>query len=504
MEPERQSNLFETKMTLGELESHLWEAANILRGPIDQADFKSYIFPLLFFKRISDVYQEEFEEALRTYGGDHTFAAYAENHRFQIPQEHSWERVRKAEKNIGASLLVALQEIERANKEELAGIFGDTPWTNKDRIADAVIKDLIEHFSKRPLTNAAVEPDVLGQAYEYLIKQFADLSNRKAGEFYTPRNVVKLLVSILAPRSDETFYDPACGTGGMLIEVAQHVLNSGQSTAMLSGKLFGQEKNLTTAGIARMNLFLHGVEDFSIARGDTLRQPAFFENDRLKTFDCVIANPPFSLKAWGNDAWSSDRFGRAFAGVPPWSTADFAWVQHMMRSMAPEVGRVAVVLPQGALFHGGVEGVIRRKILETDKVEAVISLAPNLFYGTDLAACILIIRDTKPSPGKVLFVDASDQFRKGRAQNTLENHQVNRILRWYVDFTDIPGRVKIADMKDIARHDFSLRVQLYVESQAQQNLPSLPEALQKLNNTHVDLTAAELRMRKELDKWGLN
>ncbi|WP_324192972.1 class I SAM-dependent DNA methyltransferase [Nocardia transvalensis] len=493
------------KITLGELESHLLEAANILRGPIDQADFKSYIFPLLFFKRISDVYWEEYRQALDESGGDVEYARFAENHRFQIPGHCHWKVVQYAPKNIGAKLVAAFRDIEKANSDTLYGIFGDAPWANKERISDEVLRTLLEHFSSQPLTNEAVEPDVLGQAYEYLIKKFADLSNKKAGEFYTPRSVVKLLVEILNPKEGETVYDPACGTGGMLIEVVQHILRGGGRPQMLYGKLFGQEKNLTTAGIARMNLFIHSVEDFQIVRGDTLRQPVFFDGDSLATFDCVIANPPFSLKAWGEDLWKNDPFGRKFAGIPPRSSADYAWVQHMMTSMAPRSGRVGVVLPQGALFRTKSESGIRRSVLETDKVEAVIGLAPNLFYGTGLAACIVIIRDQKPADrkGRVLFIDASDQFRRGRTQNTLEAEHVDRILEWYRAYADISGRSHVADMTEIARNDYNLNIQLYVSPTDSDNVLDVEEATARLDAALADAEQAEDRFRTQLKEWGL-
>lgn len=313
-------------VTLSELEAHLWESANILRGPIDQADFKSYIFPLLFLKRISDVYDEEYQQALTEADGDVDYAAFDENHRFQVPEGAHWSELRERAENVGQAIQQAMRAIEQANPNKLYGIFGDTQWTNKERLPDKLLRELIDHFSKLPLSNDRVEPDVLGNSYEFLIKRFADLSNKKAGEFYTPRSVVKMLVNILDPQEGETVYDPACGTGGMLIEVVQHVRNSGGRVQLLWGKVFGQEKNLTTAGIARMNLFLHGVEDFQVVRGDTLRDPAYFVGDELATFDCVIANPPFSLENWGDEVWASDRFGRNFAGIPPKKSGDYAWV----------------------------------------------------------------------------------------------------------------------------------------------------------------------------------
>ena len=296
-------------MTLPELEQYLAKSADLLRGSIDQADFKAYIFPLMFFKRISDVYLEEFAQALEESGGDHEFAAFAENHRFAIPEGNLWADVRNHTENIGSALQTAFREIEKANPETLYGIFGNANWTNKDKLPDRKLADLIEHFSTKTLSNANVAPDVFGNAYEYLIKRFADQSNKKAGEYYTPRSVVGLLINILDPIEGESVYDPACGTGGMLIEVIEHVKAAGGSPKTLWGKLYGQEKVLATSAIARMNLLLHGVEDFKIVREDTLRNPAFYTGNHLAQFDCVVANPPFSLKNWGETEWAIRQVG---------------------------------------------------------------------------------------------------------------------------------------------------------------------------------------------------
>ena len=350
-------------LSLPELEQYLAKAADILRGSIDQADFKAYIFPLMFFKRISDVYLEEFTQALEESGGDHEFAAFAENHRFAIPDGNLWGDVRNHTENIGSALQAAFREIEKANPETLYGIFGNANWTNKDKLPDRKLAELIEHFSSKTLSNARVAPDVFGNAYEYLIKRFADQSNKKAGEYYTPRSVVGLLINILNPTEGESVYDPACGTGGMLIEVIEHVKAAGGSPKTLWGKLYGQEKVLATSGIARMNLLLHGVEDFKILREDTLRKPTFYSGSSLAQFDCVVANPPFSLKNWGATEWGSDTWGRnALGGVPPKGYADWAWVQHMLTSARPKTGRVAVVLPPGALFRQGAEAKIREHL----------------------------------------------------------------------------------------------------------------------------------------------
>jgi len=477
----------------------------MLRGKVDQADFKAYIFPLLFFKRISDVYLEEYSQALKESGGDHDFALFAENHRFLIPDDCLWSDVRGVTQNVGQALVRAMRGIEAANPDTLYGIFGDADWTDKTKLPDRVLLDLLEHFSAKNMSNSTVEPDVFGQAYEYLIKRFADQSNKKAGEYYTPRSVVKLLVDILDPRESETVYDPACGTGGMLVEVVEHVRRAGGRPQMLYGKLFGQEKNVTTAAIARMNLILHGVEDFRVVREDTLRNPAFFTSGRLAQFDCVIANPPFSLKKWGREQWESDSFGRNRSGVPPESYADWAWVQHMVTSMVPITGRVAVVLPQGALFRGGAEGKIRLKMLEADKIEAVIGLGPNLFYGTGLAACIMVLRDKKRAEraGKVLVVDASGLFKKGRNQNTLESEHVEAIESAVASFVDEPGRSHVARLDEIKSNDGNLNISLYVQSAAGDDTPSLEEALIALEAAHADVLAADENLKARLAEWGL-
>ncbi|HWM53821.1 MAG TPA: class I SAM-dependent DNA methyltransferase [Solirubrobacterales bacterium] len=493
------------RVTLGELEAHLWESANILRGPVDQADFKSYVFPLLFLKRISDVYDEEFRQALEESESDVGYAGLAENHRFQIPDKAHWSELRERTENVGQAIQSAMRAIEQANPAKLYGIFGDTQWTNKERLSDALLRDLVDHYSKLPLGNLRVEPDILGNAYEYLIKKFADLSKKKAGEFYTPRSVVKMLVNVLDPEEGETAYDPACGTGGMLIEVVQHVKDQGGRAQLQWGKVFGQEKNLTTAGIARMNLFLHGVEDFEVVRGDTLREPAFFVGDELATFDCVIANPPFSLKKWGEEVWAADRFGRNFAGVPPKKSGDFAWVEHMVKSMAAKSGRLAVVLPQGALFRGAAEKRIRRSLLEADLIEAVIGLAPNLFYGTSLAACVMVLRQRKAPDHRrrVLVVDASTLFKRGRKQNTLEDEHRERIEALYAGFADEEGFAYVADLDEIASNEFDLNIGRYVAPAGEEEPPTLAETTEKLKAALKEADAAEEHLLELLKAEGL-
>lgn len=493
------------QVTLAELERHLWESANILRGPVDAADFKTYIFPLLFFKRVSDAYDEEYATALAESDGDTAFAAFPENHRFQVPEGCHWNDVRAKSANIGHALQRAMRAIEQANPDTLHSIFGDAQWTNKDRLSDALLKDLVEHFSSLSLCNAHCKADILGQSYEYLIKKFADLTNKKAGEFYTPRAVVALLVRILAPKAGETIYDPACGTGGMLLEALHHVKDHGGDENLMLGKLYGQEKNLTTSAIARMNLFLHGAEDFHIERGDTLRQPAFYAGDSLATFDCVIANPPFSLDKWGEEVWASDPYGRNFAGLPPAKSGDFAWVQHMIQSMAPKTGRMAVVLPHGVLFRMSKEGKIRKKLLEMDLLEAVIGLGANLFYGTGLAACVLVFRASKPKThrGKVLFIDASGEFKTGRAQNELLPDHIDHIHQWYEHYADVEGVCRVVPMDEIKENDFNLNIPRYVEPVIEEETITVEQAVANLKVSLEAAYAAEDRLRELLVENGL-
>ena len=492
-------------LDISKLSTHLWESANILRGPVDAADFKTYIFPLLFFKRLSDVYDDELRAALDESGGDLEYAQFPENHRFQVQEGCHWADVRGRSSNIGHALQKAMRSIEQANPDTLHGIFGDAQWTNKDRLSDALLKDLIEHFSGLSLGNESCKADILGQSYEYLIKKFADLTNKKAGEFYTPRSVVALMVKILAPEAGDTIYDPACGTGGMLLEALHYVTAHGGDAHLMLGNLYGQEKNLTTSSIARMNLFLHGADDFHIERGDTLRQPAFYSGDSLATFDCVIANPPFSLKNWRDDSWINDPYGRNFAGVPPSKTGDFAWVQHMIKSMAAKKGRMAVVLPHGVLFRMSKEGKIRQKLLEMDILDAIIGLGPNLFYGTGLAACILIFKKTKPKDHrqKILFIDASSEFKSGRAQNELLPEHVKNIHRWYAEYQDVEGICRIVNMDEIRENDFNLNIPRYVEPVIEEEDITVDQAIANLKHSLEAAYAAEDRLLMLLKQNGL-
>ncbi len=447
-----------------ELFSHLYEACNILRGPINQDEYKSYVTPILFFKRISDVYDEETAAALEESDGDMEYAELPEQHSFIIPAGCHWKDIRNASKDVGQAIINAMSGVERANPDTLSGVFSsfdDAVWTDKTKLTDERLKDLIEHMSSLNVGNHSYESDVMGDAYEYLIKKFADLAKKNAGEFYTPRTIVKLMVMLLDPKPGDTVYDPACGTAGMLIEAIRHI----NDARMTYGKMYGQENNLSNSAIARMNLFLHGARDFKIIKGDTLRDPAFIENGALKRFDHVLANPPFGYKNWGAAAFESDRYGRNFWGSPKDSSADYAWIQHMVKSMNKETGKCAVVMPQGALFHKGVEGSIRQKLIESDKLECVITLVSGVFFSTGVSACILLMNNNKPEnhKGKVCLIDASTIYTPYRAQKVMEEPDIQRVYDMYQNYEDVIEFCKIVSLEDIAAKNFDLSLGGYIE-----------------------------------------
>ncbi|MFY9226870.1 MAG: class I SAM-dependent DNA methyltransferase [Blastocatellia bacterium] len=445
-----------------QLESYLWGAATLLRGVIDAGDYKQFIFPLLFFKRICDVYDEEFEQALKMYDGDEEFAAFAENHRFQIPKGAHWKDVRNHASNVGQTLQQAMREIETANQEKLYGIFGDAQWTNKERLSDTTLRNLIEHFSSLTLSIANVPEDELGQAYEYLIKKFADDSGHTAAEFYTNRTVVQLMTLMLEPKPGESIYDPTCGSGGMLLSTAMQVKRQGGEYRTL--KLYGQERNLMTSAIARMNLFLHGIEDFSVERGDTLAEPKYLEGDKLRQFDLVLANPPYSIKQWNRAAWAADPFGRKLYGVPPQGRADYAFFQHIIASLNAKSGRCAILFPHGVLFRDQ-EKEMRTKLVEHDVVECVLGLGANLFYNSPMEACIVICRmqKAKERRQKILFINAVNEITRERAQSFLEERHIEKIVNAYQTFQNIEGFAKVVTVNEIYANQASLSIPLYIQ-----------------------------------------
>ncbi len=450
-----------SRITQQQLESYLWGAAVLLRGTIDAGDYKQFIMPLLFYKRLCDVYDEETQTALAESGGDVDFAAFPENHRFQIPPEAHWREVRKAARDVGQVIQAGMRAIETANPDKLYGIFGDAQWTNKDRLSDAMLRDLIEHFSSLELTVANLPEDELGNGYEYLIKKFADDSGHTAAEFYTNRTVVHLMTEMLEPQPGETIYDPTCGSGGMLLSAIANLRRRGQEWRNV--KLYGQERNLMTSSIARMNCFLHGIEDFRIERGDTLSEPKFVEGDRLQQFDVVLANPPYSIKQWDRTAFATDPWGRNIFGTPPQGRADYAFWQHILASMDPESGRCAILFPHGVLFRQE-EAEMRRKLIEADLIECVLGLGPNLFYNSAMEACVVICRTRKPKErqGKILLINAVNEVTRERTQSFLTDEHIQRIVGAYQAFRDESDFARVAPLEEIRKNDHSLKIDLYV------------------------------------------
>lgn len=488
--------------TSQKLFSHLFEACNILRGPINQDEYKSYVTPILFFKRLSDVYDEEKQQALEESGGDEEYADFPEQHRFIIPKGCHWQDVRETSVNVGLAIVRAMSGIERANPDTLSGVFSsfdDASWPDKTKLSDERLKNLIEHMSKLKVGNSNYSADVMGDSYEFLIKKFADLSKKNAGEFYTPRSIVKLLIMLLAPQAGETVYDPACGTGGMLIEAIRFMHGDRRTY----GRIYGQEKNLATSAIARMNLFLHGARDFKVTQGDTLRSPNYLERGSLQTFDCVVANPPFSLKSWGANQFSSDIYGRNIWGCPTDSNGDFAWLQHMVKSMNPSTGRCAVVLPQGVLFRSGKEGEIRRQLVESDKLEAIITMASGVFYSTGVSACILFLNNNKlPShKGHICMIDGSDIYTPQRAQNIMTENNIQTIFNYYSAYEDVFEKVKIVTIADIRNKDYSLSVNNYIQKKEHEIIP--PEEIRRQYfDAYNEMIDAEKKMRLLLLEGG--
>ncbi len=450
-----------TRITQRALESYLWGAAIVLRGLIDAGDYKQYIFPLVFLKRISDVYDEEHAAAMEVYG-DEQFADLPENHRFAIPDGCHWDDIRGVTENIGATLLKAMRGIESANPYTLRGVFGDGDWGNKNLLPDSTLADLIEHFSTKTLSIENLPEDELGNGYEFLIKRFADDSGHTAQEFYTNRTVVHLMTLLLEPQPGESVYDPTCGTGGMLISTVAELKRQGKEWRSI--RLYGQELNYGTSAIARMNLFLHGIADGHIAQGDTLARPAFHDaHGRLQTFDMVLANPPYSIKAWNREAFAKDPYGRNMWGVPPQGRADYAFFQHIAKCLHSRTGRAAILFPHGVLFRRE-EAALREALVKSDLVECVLGLGEGLFYNSPMPATIVILRSMK-SPerrGRVLFVNAVNEVAREQAHSFLRESHQGKIVEAYQAFEDQEGFSAVATLDQIADKGYSLAIPLYV------------------------------------------
>lgn len=503
------------QLTRDQLNSKLWAAADILRGSIDSSDYKSYIFGFLFLKRLSDRFEEEAELILQREMDAGMSEAEAnsiayddpDEHPFFVPPKARWSALRKVSQNVGETLNKACSLLEEANGARFEGVllaidFNDERRLGDSKARDGILSRLIQHFSTIPLRNCDLsEADMLGRAYEYLIDRFADDAGKKGGEFYTPRDVVRLLVELLQPREGMRICDPTCGSGGMLIECARFIEEHKGNPRNIS--LYGQEKNLGTWGICKMNMLMHGLIDARIEKGDTIRDPKLTDGGELMFFDRVIANPPFSLDQWGKEEAEKDRYGRFRFGVPPKTKGDLGFVQHMLSTVNSK-GLVGVVMPHGVLFRGGAEGKIREGFLEEDMLEAVIGLASNLFYGTGIPAAILIFNRTKPKArrNRVLFIHAAKEFEAGKNQNFLREPHIKKIVKTFKSFQDEERFASVVEMDAIRDNDYNLNISRYVDITEEEEKLDVATELKKLREVEKERAAAEERMNTLLAELG--
>lgn len=471
-----------SKLTLSQLEQFLWKSADILRGKIDSSDYKKYIFGLLFYKRISDVWDEEYKKVMDEYN-DKTLAEADYNHRFQVPKDCRWSVIIETPENIGQKLNDIFDKITNVNSPKLDKIFDDLDFANKDRFPNETLQRLINHFSQYNFGSNYISSDLLGDAYEYLIKQFAADAGKKGGEFYTPREVERVIIGIVKPHQKDHIYDPTVGSGGFLLEAYNYLKEKAGEQIARTLYLYGQEINISTFAIAKINMFLHGLDSSDIRRGDTLANPQFLNNiGNLQTFDIVVSNPPYSIKDWEFELFKTDKYGRTEGyDQPPQKNADFAFVLHILKSLNAN-GRAGVVLPHGVLFRGGSEGRIREQIIKNDLLEAVIGLPSKLFYGTGIPAAILIFNKNKPEnkKNKVLLIDAERDFLEGKNQNSLRKQDIEKIISAYDKYQDIEKYAKVVGIKELEENEYNLNVRRYIDGSEEQEEIDVKQVWQEL------------------------
>jgi len=492
--------LDEDKMTLSQLKQFLWRSADILRGKIDSSDYKKYIFGLLFYKRISDVWDEEYKTIMFEYN-DEELAKADYNHRFQVPDDCRWEVITSQAENIGQKLNGIFDKLTNANSPKLDKIFDDLDFANKDKFPNETLQRLINHFSQYNVGSNYISSDLLGDAYEYLIKQFAADAGKKGGEFYTPREVERVITNILKPHQKDHIYDPTVGSGGFLLESYNCLKKKSGEKIAKTLYFYGQEINIGTFAIAKINMFLHGLDSADIKRGDTLADPQFLNSDgSLKTFDICVANPPYSIKDYEYEIYKTDKYGRLWGyDMPPKSNADYAFVLHIIKSMNTN-GRAGIVLPHGVLFRGGAEGRIREQIIKNDLIDAVIGLPAKLFYGTGIPAAILILNKNKPNhkKNKILITNAEHDYLESKNQNSLRQKDIDKIVKAYDDYKDIDKYCRVIDIKELRENEFNLNVRRYIDSSEEEEKIDVGQVYKEIEKLEKEKRQVDQKVKNYL------
>lgn len=505
------------KYTQEEVNGTLWRACDTFRGKVDSSVYKDYVLVMLFIKYVSDIYKEHKEELMKKFDNDEEMVKRQMSYeRFVLDEISTFDYIydKRNQPNIGEIINTALAHVEEENKTKLRGVFKNIDFNSEAVLGNtkernAMLKHLLEDFKNLDLRpSRLVGEDVIGNAYEYMIANFASDAGKKGGEFFTPSEVSELLSRLVKPKENDRIYDPTCGSGSLLIK-AYNKIPSGKA------QIYGQERNGQTHSLCRMNMFLHSIDDAKIAWGDTLSNPLHLENDKLMKFQVVVANPPFSLDKWamgfvgeGNDKEFKmeeglDPYKRFSWGVPPSSKGDYAFVLHMLHSLA-EGGRMGVVLPHGVLFRGASEGKVRQKIIDMNLLDAVIGLPSNLFFGTGIPACVLVFKQNRDRED-VLFVDASgdNYYEKGKNQNKLREEDISRIVDAYEKYEDIEKYAHVATKKEIVENDYNLNIPRYVDTFEEEEMVDMDEVAEKIASIKAELVEVEGQMVKYLKELGL-
>ncbi len=494
------------KVNQSEINDVAWRACDTFRGVVDAENYRNYILVMLFWKYMTDVWRDHRDAYLKEYKGDQArVARRLARERFQLPEGCDFYTLYgfRNEPDIGERMNIALAGIEEANKAKLEGVFREVDFNSENKLGqtkdrNARLKLLLQDFADQRLDlrpSVVGEEDVIGNVYEYLLERFASDAGKKAGEFYTPGMVSRLLALLLSPKKGNTICDPASGSGSLLIKV-------GRQADERDFALFGQEMNGTTHALCRMNMFLHGMDNFRIEWGDTLRNPRLVEKDQLMKFDVVVANMPFSLDKWGYDEATADPYHRFHRGLPPKSKGDYAFISHMIETAREGTGKVGVVVPHGVLFRGAAEGRIRQKLIEENLLEAVIGLPANLFFGTGIPTAILIFNKGK-THGDVLFIDASREYKDAKNQNILTEEHLAKIVATFQAFQTVEKYAYRATFQEIADNDFNLNIPRYVDTFEEEAEIDLDAVKTEINRLETELVAVREKMAGYLKELGL-